>query len=223
MSTLKLFPLLLFIASIIQLSYCKIPKKFAGSKDDKSLYCNICENILIDVETKVMEVAAELSGSVTTRVNKQGKRKKKTFSYEFDEDDINGAIDNVCSDWGQNLGTSKQNDGRVVMLKSTNLQGSFSGSLNFGGEASAKVQKMCKSNIKKQRKNIIEVVSENDYDALTSFCINFVSKKSCTKIKFPDKLAKQIKDLGARGISDDEEEDEDEQVELMEDDEKEEL
>ena len=205
------------------MALCGIPKKFASSKDDKSLYCNICENILIDVEEVVMEYASEVSGSVTTRVNKQGKRAKKTFSYEFDEDDINSAIDNVCSSWGTNLGTSKQNDGNVIMLKSTALQGSFSGSLNFGGEASTKVIDMCKSLVKKQRKNIIEVVKQNDYDSITTFCKDYVSKKSCKKVKFEKKLAKQIKDLGERGIDDDEEEEEEDGVELTEDDGKEEL
>ena len=107
---------------------------------------------MIDVETAVMENVEELSGSVKAyKMDSKGNRKKKTFSYEFDEDDVINAIDSVCGSWGTNLGTSKQSNGEVVMLKSTNLQGSFSGSLNFGGEASTKVLDMCRSNVKKQR------------------------------------------------------------------------
>eukprot|EP01084_Bolivina_argentea_P212590 361315_1 len=208
--------LLLFIFSCIYcMVLCKIPKKFK-SKDDKSLYCNVCENIMIDVEEEVMKNVEELSGSVKGyKMDSKGKRKRKSFTYEFDEDDVLNAIDSVCSSWGSNLGTSKQNNGDVVMLKSTNLQGSFSGSLNFGGEASTKVLDICRSNVKKQRKNIIKVVTTNDLEQLKTFCKDYVYKK-CKKIKYPKKLVKQIKDLGERGIGSDDDDDDDE-IQLTDD------
>eukprot|EP00484_Ammonia_sp_Unknown_P028447 CAMPEP_0197031664 /NCGR_PEP_ID=MMETSP1384-20130603/10602_1 /TAXON_ID=29189 /ORGANISM="Ammonia sp." /LENGTH=178 /DNA_ID=CAMNT_0042461223 /DNA_START=195 /DNA_END=731 /DNA_ORIENTATION=+ len=178
---------------------------------------------MIDVEEKVMEIAADLSGSVASyKLPKRGKREKKTFSYEFDEDDIHSAIDNVCSSWGQNLGTSKQTDGDVIMLKSTSLSGSFSGSLNFGGDASSKVLDMCRSNVKKQRNNMIQVIAQNDFDELSHFCKNYVSKK-CKAVKFPKELATKIKELGDKATAEtDESEANEDEVKLVED-EKEEL
>ena len=153
------------------------------------------------------------------KLDSKGNRKKKSFSYDFDEDDINGAIEGVCGSWGSNLGTSKKNDGSVEMLKSTQLSGSFSGSLNFGGEASDKVLAMCRSNIKKHRKFIVEVASSNDLDKLKTFCKDHVSKK-CKKVKYPKELVKRIKALGEKGVSQPAEGDEEEDaVDLMEDDE----
>eukprot|EP00485_Elphidium_margaritaceum_P022515 CAMPEP_0202711556 /NCGR_PEP_ID=MMETSP1385-20130828/23332_1 /ASSEMBLY_ACC=CAM_ASM_000861 /TAXON_ID=933848 /ORGANISM="Elphidium margaritaceum" /LENGTH=225 /DNA_ID=CAMNT_0049371309 /DNA_START=24 /DNA_END=701 /DNA_ORIENTATION=- len=198
---------------------CGIPKKYK-SDDDKSLYCNVCENIMIDVEEKVMEIANELSGSVSAyKLPHSGKRETKTFSGDLDEDDIMSAIDGVCAAWGQNLGTSKQNDGNVVMLKSTSLSGSFSGSLNFGGDASAKVTDMCKLCVKKQKQNMVPVVAENNVDAIRSFCTNFLSKK-CKKIKLKKELKDKITALGENlmaSSSDEESSDEEEEVELVED------
>ena len=104
------------------------------------------------------------------------------------------------------------------MLRGGDLSGSFSGSLNFGGEASSKVLDICKSCIKKHRAKMIEVVAANRYEELRAFCKDKVSKK-CKKIKFPEDLAKQIKDLGETGVTDDgEQEDEEEGIQLVEDD-----
>ncbi len=104
------------------------------------------------------------------------------------------------------------------MLKSGALSGSFSGSLNFGGEASKKVQEMCKVQVRKQRKDMVAAVARNDYEELRTFCKDNVSKK-CKKVRFPKEISKQIKDLQKRKEegSADGGEDED-QVELMEDD-----
>ena len=73
-----------------------------------------------------------------------------------------------------------------------------------------------------QRKNIVKVVTTNDFDQLQTFCKDYVSKSCKKKIKYPKKLAQQIKALGERGISDGDEENPDEEIDLMDDD-KEEL
>merc|ERR1719347_2415188 len=122
---------------------------------------------MIDLETLMMEEASDLSGTVMDyKLDSKGNRRSRSFVYDFDEEDIDNALDGVCSSWGQNLGTSQKPDGSVELLKSGALSGSFSGSLNFGGEASKKVQEMCKVNVKKQRQNIITAVANNDYDEL---------------------------------------------------------
>eukprot|EP01084_Bolivina_argentea_P221885 375695_1 len=212
---MKVVLLLLTLSCISVIS--KVPKKWAN-KDDKSLYCNICENIVIDVEKELMEHVSDLSGTVSGyKLDSKGARKKKTFSYELEEEDIDSALDNVCSSWGTSLGTSKQSNGKTVLIKSSRLEGSFSGSLNFGGDAASKATAMCKSNVKKQRKNMVSVLRENDYDQVQSFCKDYVSKK-CPKITFKKDLAKQIKALGTRGVSDEEEGSGDEEIQLMEDD-----
>merc|ERR1712087_950724 len=102
------------------------------------------------------------------------------------------------------------------------LSGSFSGSLNFGGEASSKVLDICKSNIKKHRSQIVQTVAANKYEELRSFCKDKVSKK-CKPIKFGADLTKQIKALGETGAVEGEEEDDEEAIELVEDDDKAEL
>merc|ERR1719461_488909 len=153
----------------------------------------------------VMEEAAELSGSVNDyKLDSKGNRGKRSFVYEFDEEDIDNALDGVCSSWGSNLGTSKKPDGSVEMLKSGALSGSFSGSLNFGGEASTKVQEMCRSNVKKHRKYIAEAAASNDLDKLRGFCKEYVSKK-CKKVEYPKELVKQIESLGEKGALEEEE------------------
>ena len=219
------------IVLILSILWCltqsaKVPKKWRNP-EDKSLYCHVCENIMIDLETVMMEEAADLSGTVSDyRLDSKGNRGSRSFVYEFDEEDIDNALDGVCSAWGENLGTSQKPDGSVEMLKSGALSGSFSGSLNFGGEASTKVQAMCKGQVKKQRKEIISAVAQNDYDELRRFCKENISKK-CKKVRFPKEISKQIKDLQSKkeeASSGGDIEDEEDQVELMEDDdEKEEL
>ena len=218
---MKALTLFLTFPILFSLVRCGVPKKYRNP-EDKSLYCNVCENIMIDLETAVMEQAAELSGTLTTsRVDSKGKRQKRSFVYEFDDDDIDNALDGVCSSWGSNLGTSQKPDGSVEMLKSGALSGSFSGSLNFGGEASTKVLDMCRGIVKKQRQNMIAAAANNDYEELRKFCKENLTKK-CKKIKFPKEIGQQIKDLQAKkeasGDDADEGESED-QVELMEDDE----
>merc|ERR1719273_1378337 len=146
---------------------------------------------MIDLEQMVMEEAAELSGSVNDyKLDSKGNRGKRSFVYDFDEEDIDNALDGVCSSWGQNLGTSQKPNGSVEMLKSGALSGSFSGSLNFGGEASTKVQEMCRGNVKKHRKEMIAAVANNDYEELRRFCKETVSKK-CKKVRFPKEIVQQ--------------------------------
>jgi len=176
---------------------------------------------MVDLEEVVMKEAAELSGSVNDyKLDSKGNRGKRSFVYEFDEEDIDNALDGVCSSWGSNLGTSKKPDGSVEMLKSGALSGSFTGSLNFGGDAGAKVMEMCKVIVKKQRQNIITTVANNDYDELRAFCKSTLSKK-CKKVRFPKEISKQIKELIARKeqiINDEEGGEEEDAVELIEDD-----
>merc|ERR1719229_841331 len=212
--TLTLLLTQLYLLSLLVSS--KVPKKYRDP-EDKSLYCHVCETVLIDLEEIVMKQAADLSGTVSGyKLDSKGNRAKRSFVYDFDEEDIDNALDGVCSSWGSNLGTSKKPDGSVEMLKSGALSGSFTGSLNFGGDAGSKVMEMCKGIVKKQRQNIITTVANNDYDELRSFCKSTLSKK-CKKVRFPKEISKQIKELVVRKEEVVNEEDE-EAVELMEDD-----
>merc|ERR1719350_846723 len=105
---MRSFQLLILSVFCIWICYAKVPKKWKNKKD-KSLYCHVCSNIMIDVETAIYANVEELSGSVLEyKLDSKGNRKKKYFSYEFDEDDIGSASASVCGSWGSNLGTSQK-------------------------------------------------------------------------------------------------------------------
>lgn len=94
------------------------------------------------------------------------------------------------------------------MLKQSHLSGSFSGSINFGGESSTKVLEMCKIFIRKQKKNIVHelFLMESAADAKTSsmvsmmkrFCKTFVSKKNCLSVEYPPKVLKSFRKMENR-------------------------
>merc|ERR1712087_61776 len=105
-------------------------------------------------------------------------------------------------------------------MKSGALSGSFSGSLNFGGESGKKVKAMCRHAVKKQRNSMITAVAGNDYEELRTYCKESVSKK-CKKARFPKELEAQIKALESRKkgtIIDGDAGSEEEEIELMDDD-----
>lgn len=96
--------LFLFISSIIFVNG-KIPKKFNKDFESKTLYCDVCSNVLIDTAEYLHTNLLSLSDTyMEYKLDPSGKRKLKTMIYEYEEEDIFDALSDLCSKWGQNLG-----------------------------------------------------------------------------------------------------------------------
>jgi len=167
----------------------KIPKKYKG--EDRSLYCDICNNIMIDIETALMKAPTRFDDKVGYRLDSQGNRIRKTSEYAYSEASIVSAMKDICSSWREITGTVKASDGRLTMIKTTKMQGSFSGSLNLGGEASKKVNTMCDEIMNDNEDKFIEVIKENNAQDLKEFCKNHIDNE-CINVNFPKDVLNHI-------------------------------
>ena len=105
-------------------------------------------------------------------------------------------MSDLCSKYSSNTGTEKRKNGRTYIVNTNNLSGSFSGSLNIGGDSSKKIASMCDKFAREYFDEMESTIMNNDPKKLRRFCRKYISKKTCETIPFPTDLMKYIESLG---------------------------
>lgn len=226
-------------------SNLNLPKKYKDLAD-RSLYCSVCNQLLLEAELLLVDNkdAKFEYQNYGHRIDSRGNRIKKSSSdyglsangnpIVYPTHTILPIVEDIsknCDKWSKQTGTESRSDGTVRMLKTDRITGSFSGSLNLGGDSSTKISSMCHDIMSKFDEDMIEILKENNLRNLETFCdiqidpLNTLDKV-CERAEFTPDIIRNIRHVNdfkekqrAREEAKyaDEDEDNDDVVELTDD------
>ena len=187
-------------------SKLNLPKKYK-TLEDRSLYCSVCNTLLIEAEKSLSEDkdAKYEYQNYGHRIDSNGRPIKRNLQ---DENSIYSTatifphveeISKLCDKWVKQTGTEHRDDGTVHMVQTHNITGTR-GRLNIGDGSGNKISSMCHDVISKFEDNMIEVIKENNLQKLTMFCDKMVDpqgtqKKVCQPAEFPHYIIRHIESI----------------------------
>ena len=188
-------------------SKLNMPKKYK-SLADRSLYCSVCNSLLIEAEKLLSEDkdAKYEYSNYGHRIDSTGKRIKKgdTINDEsvYSTHTVLPFIEEVskyCDKWSKQTGTEHRDDGTVHMVQTNNITGT-KGRLNIGDGSGPKISSMCHDIISKFDEDMIQVIRENNLNNLFTFCDKMIDPLNtqqhvCQNAEIPYYIIKHIQSI----------------------------